>query len=121
MAKILIIDDEALIRKFLRQTFEEASYEVAEASNGNEGMAHFRENPANLVITDLIMPDKEGLETIMELRQDFPKVKIIAMSGDGVRGQGQYLEMAKKFGANRTFVKPFKRRHMLAAVKELLA
>ncbi len=121
MAKILIIDDEALIRMFLRQALEEASYEVEEASNGKEGMTLYREEPADLVITDLIMPEKEGIETIMELRQEFPEVKIIAMSGGSGIAPELYLDLANKLGANRTFVKPFKREHMLTVVEKLLA
>ena len=120
MVRILIIDDDEQILAMLRQTLEREGYEVMEASDGNEGLRRYRENPTDLIITDLIMPEKEGIETIMELHRDFPDVKIIAISGGGRVDPGQYLSIAKSFGAQYTFTKPIERKKLLKAVRELL-
>jgi CheY-like chemotaxis protein len=106
MPQILIIDDEEQIRAVFREMLERFGYEVFEATNGEEGLRLQREKPADLIITDLIMPEKEGLETIRELRQEFPEVKIIAVSGGGRIGPAQYLDVAKKLGATCTLQKP---------------
>ena len=120
MARILIIDDDEQLLAMLRQTLEREGYEVMEASDGNEGLRRYRENPTDLIITDLIMPEKEGMETIMELRRDFPDVKIIAISGGGRVDPWQYLSIAKSFGVQYTFAKPIERKELLNAVRELL-
>jgi len=120
MALILIIDDNNQFRAMLREMLERTGYEVVEASDGKEGIKLYRENPTDLIITDLIMPEKEGIETIMELRRDFPDVKIIAISGGGRLDPGQYLIMAKSLGARYTFAKPVEREELLQAVEELL-
>lgn len=121
MASILIIDDNSEIRRLLKRLLERHGYEVVEAPDGLVGTRLFREKPADLVITDIIMPEQEGIETIMELRRDFPDVKIIAISGGGkaMKG-GDTLHVAKALGAKRTFVKPLKMKDMVEAVRELL-
>lgn len=116
MARILIIDDDDPTRLVLRAILEQADHEVLEASDGLEGVQRFREEAPDLVITDILMPEKEGLETIQELRRDFPEIKIIAISGSGAN----YLSWAEEFGALRTFFKPFDRKKILAAVQELV-
>jgi YesN/AraC family two-component response regulator len=80
----------------------------------------YREKPADLIITDLIMPNKDGIGMIIDLKKEFPEVKIIAMSGGGVNRPEGYLDGAKKLGANRTLTKPIDRDKMLTAVKETL-
>jgi len=120
MARILIIDDEPQIRSMLRLMLERVGYEVAEAPDGIEGIRRYRENPADLIITDLIMPNKDGIGMIIDLKKEFPKVKIIAMSGGGVNRPEGYLDGAKKLGASRTLTKPIDRDEMLKAVKETL-
>ena len=120
MARILVIDDEDMVRLVLRQTLEKAGHEIVEATTGVEGIARQKEQPADLVITDIIMPDKEGVETIIELRQADPDLKIIAMSGGGRIGATDFLEVAKQYGATRTFSKPFDRKAMLEAVESCL-
>ena len=120
MALILIIDDDDQIRRVLRKTLERDGYDVADAPNGKEGIRLYRENPADLVITDIIMPEKEGIETIMDLRREFPEVKIIAMSGGGRIGPEDYLNMAKGLGAQRTLTKPLERDELLKMVMELI-
>ena len=120
MARILIIDDDVQILDMLRQTLECEGYEVVDASNGKEGIRLYRENPADLIITDIFMPEKEGIEMIIELKRDFPDVKIIAISGGGRISPEEYLCMAKKLGARYTFSKPVEREKLLAAVRKLI-
>ena len=120
MARILIIDDEPQIRSMLRLMLERVGYEVAEAPDGIEGIRRYRENPADLIITDLIMPNKDGIGMIIDLKKEFPRVKIIAMSGGGVNRPEGYLDGAKKLGAACTLTKPIDRDEMLKAVKETL-
>jgi len=120
MALILIIEDDRTIREVLRQILEHAGYEVMEASDGKEGISLYRERQADLIITDIIMPKKEGLETIVDLKADFPEVKIIAISGGGRLGPETYLELAGGFGANRLLNKPFGHEELLEAVQDLL-
>ena len=120
MALILIIDDDDQFRAMLRQMLEYEGYEVVDAPDGKEGIRIYRVKPTDLIITDIVMPKKEGIETIVELRRDFPEVKIIAMSGGGILGPDTYLQMAKGLGAMRTLTKPIKREDFLKAVWELL-
>ncbi len=119
MALILIIDDDDQIRTMLRAMLERSGYTVLEASDGKEGVKLCRDNSCDLVITDLIMPEKEGIETIRELKRDFPDIKIIAMSGGGRVGPEDYLHMAKMMGAQHTFAKPIEREELLGAIREL--
>src|SRR5437762_3486227 len=107
MARILIMDDEAPIRSLLRRALENAGHEVREAANGTEGIMSYRESPADIVIADILMPEKEGLECILELKQLNPAVCIIAISGGSARSQLDVLAIARHFGARRTFSKPF--------------
>lgn len=120
MESILIIDDEAQIRSMVRLILEREGYAVAEAPDGIEGIRLFRQKPADLVITDLIMPEENGLETILELERRYPSLKIIAMTGSGHFGALEDLNTATILGADRTFSKPFHLEDMLLAVKELL-
>ena len=121
MARILIIDDDSEFRAMLRAMLEDAGYtEIEEAANGSIGVKLFRQHPFDLVLTDIVMPDKEGLEMITELTRDFPGIKIIALSGGGRVGPQSYLEMAKLLGASRTMAKPFKKSDLIDAVKGLI-
>ena len=117
---ILIIDDDHQFRTMLRQMIEKDGYEVIEASDGKEGIKLYRKNPTDLIITDLIMPEKDGIETIQELKKDFPDIKIIAISGGGRLGPRDYLHLAKMFGAQRTLTKPIDLPELLKSIKELL-
>jgi len=119
-ARILIIDDEEQIRDMLAQMLTREGYQVVHAKNGKEGMKACREQKVDLIITDIIMPEKDGIEMILELRHDFPHLKVIAISGGGRLGPDGYLEMAQKLGAHRTFFKPFNRKEILEAVQDLL-
>ena len=120
MARILIIDDEPIIRDVLIETLEREGYETVAASDGNDGIKIHQENPADLIITDLIMPEKEGIETIMELRRDSQDVKIIAMSGGGKIDPNTYLQIAKTVGAVKTLAKPIRIEELLKTVQEVL-
>jgi YesN/AraC family two-component response regulator len=120
MANILIIDDDPQILNMLSQILKRAGYGVVEALDGKQGLKLYRENPTDLIITDIIMPEKEGLETIMELQRDFPDVKIIAISGGGHNLAENYLYMARVLGVQRTFAKPIARDELLKSVSELL-
>jgi CheY-like chemotaxis protein len=120
MACILIIDDDDQFRGMLRHMLRREGYEVAEARNGREGIACYRAMPTDLVITDLLMPELEGIETIRQLRRDFPEVKIIAISGGGARGTLNFLKPAKMLGAHRTLSKPFDLEELRQAIREVL-
>ena len=120
MALILIIDDEPQIRSMLKLMLEREGYEVAEAPDGIEGISIFRQNPADLIITDLIMPNKDGIGMIIDLKKEFPNVKIIAMSGGGFNKPEGYLQGAKKLGAVCTLTKPIDRDELLRAIKDIL-
>jgi len=116
---ILLIDDEESFRCVLKQVLVNAGFDVVEASNGAEGIRHFYEHPADMIITDIIMPEKEGIETIIELKNKCPGVKLIAMSGGGWYGTDIDFDMAEKLGA-KTLDKPFALQELLDAVHELL-
>ena len=120
MQKILIIDDEPNILLMLKKMLERAGYEVDIATNGKEGMDLLRRISADMVITDIIMPEKEGLEIIREMRIEFPDIKIIAISGGGRISANSYLESAKHFGALKVFQKPFNQKELVGAVNELI-
>jgi len=118
--KILVIEDDEQMCSMLKRVLENAGYTVIDAPDGKAGMKLYRENGADLVITDLIMPEKEGIETIRELKQDNPDVKIIAISGGGIIKSEDYLQIAERLGVQRTLAKPFKNEEILEAVNELI-
>jgi PAS domain S-box-containing protein len=118
--RILLIDDDSKIRKLFIQKLAGRGYEMIEACDGKGGLKLYHENRPDLVITDLVMPEKEGIETITELKRDFPKVKIIAISGGGRNVPDAYLHIAKNLGAERTFSKPIDWPELIKAVGELL-
>lgn len=120
MGRVLVIDDEPQIRSMLRMMLERAGHEVEEAPDGIEGIRLYRNNPADLIISDLIMPNKDGIGMIIELKKEFPDVKIIAMSGGGLNKPEGYLEGAKKLGAQRTLTKPIDRDELLRTVSDTL-
>lgn len=121
MARILVADDGEDIREILRMMLSAAGYEVLVAPDGDSALTLMRAEPIDLIITDIFMPGKEGIETIIELRRDFPSVKIVAMSGGGRMGELHYLEDAVKLGAVRSILKPFRADEILAVVREALA
>ena len=120
MAHLLLIDDDELFRPMLSENLEQLGHTVTEARNGKEGLARYANAPADLVLTDLIMPEKEGIETIMELRKRWPEVKIIAMSGGGRVAASSYLNTAQKLGAGCILTKPFSNDELVAAINKML-
>ena len=118
MAHILLVDDDQRVRTVMHRTLADAGYEVGEAADGAIALAAYARRRSDLVITDILMPRKEGLETVRELRALDPAVRIIAMSGGGVcAGRGtQYLALAVLFGAARVLSKPFTGKELLQAV-----
>lgn len=120
MADILVIDDDDGFRAMVCKLLTRAGHKVYECQNGKKGIVLMRQNVVPLVITDLIMPDQEGIETIIQLRKEFPEVKIIAMSGGGRGSSDIYLDSAMRLGASRCFAKPFDTVVFLQAVTELL-
>lgn len=121
MAKILVFDDEPSILLMIKKMLEKAGHEVDIALNGRDGMEQFERNRPDLVITDIIMPEKEGLETILELRKRYPALKIIAISGGGRVGPDGYLPSAKLLGADMVFQKPLVQKEFMEAVALLLS
>ena len=120
MKHILVIDDEYPIRKLLRKLLEKEGYEVSDAVNGRHGLQLHREKPADLVIIDIIMPEKEGIETIRDFQRDYPETEIIAISGGGRISPEIYLDIVKKMGLKYTFAKPVNNEELLKTVRELL-
>lgn len=119
--RILVIEDDESTREMLLQLLVRQGYEVTTARDGESGLAAFRSQPSDLVLTDLLMPGKEGLETIRELLDEFVGVKIIAMSGGGRLGNLGYLAAAEKLGANRVLAKPIDIPVLLQTIQEVLA
>lgn len=119
--RILIVEDDALLRQLLARALTIAGYEVAEADDGQEALVQFELNPAELVLTDIVMPNQEGLETIGKLLRKNPVPKIVAMSGGGIMDPGGYLAMASKLGAAATLQKPFSHEQMLETLAQVLA
>lgn len=116
---ILVIDDDQGVRRSVCSLLEREGYCTLAASNGAEAMKALRESPIDLVITDIVMPDMEGIETCMAIRRQYPRLKIIAMSG--ATGASDYLAMAQRLGASLTLQKPFGKKELLKAVTGLLA
>jgi len=117
--KILVIDDDHLVRYALAKTLLSAGYEVATAADGRRGMAVLRAEHSDVVITDIIMPEQEGIDTIIQIRRERPGVKIIAISGGGRIRNIDFLEMAQSLGANDVLAKPFEVDELLSCLIRL--
>lgn len=120
MARVLVIDDETAIAVMLKKMIERAGHEVEIASNGNDGLLVFESFQPDLLITDIVMPEKEGLELILELRKKKEKLKIIAISGGGRFQYQGYLTSAKHLGADRVFQKPLDHKEFMNVISDLL-
>lgn len=118
--KILIIDDEPTALRVLRKILEFEGYEVLEAANGKEGVELFQQNPCDLVITDMVMPIKDGLQTILDLREEAPDLPVIAVSGGGNISKERYLAVAGYLEKVMTIAKPFSVEAITDAVRQLL-
>jgi CheY-like chemotaxis protein len=120
VANILLVDDEDQLRSMVRLVLEDAGHQIQEARDGKEALESFRKRRPDLVVTDLVMPNKEGIETIIELRRSCRDIKIVAMSGGGRNTADDYLIMAKRCGACVTLTKPFGNQEMIDAVNTAL-
>ena len=121
MANILLVEDEEQLRSMLKIVLENAGHTVHEAGDGKEALESYIRHPADLVVTDIVMPNKEGIETILEFRRNHPGLRIIAMSGGGRNSAQDYLKLAKSFGADYVLTKPFSNQAILDVVKTVLA
>ena len=121
MARILLIDDDDALRTMLRLTLIHFGHTVIEARNGREGLDLFPHAEADLVITDIVMPEVEGIEVLMTLRKIKPRVKIIAISGGGRVSATDYLRIAQRLGAAKVLTKPFSNEALISAIDEVLA
>lgn len=119
-SRILVIDDDDDTRETVCNIFTHFGYEVESARNGADGLRLFQDSRHDVVVTDILMPEKEGIETIRELRLLSPHLKIIAMSGGGTRSNFSYLEMAKSLGADSALQKPFLPAQLAEAVADLI-
>jgi YesN/AraC family two-component response regulator len=119
MTKILVVDDQEYVTDGLKIIFELKGYEIITAKNGNEAIQLFNTEKPDILITDIFMPEKDGLETIMQIKLDSPDVKIITMSGGVPLGQEFFLDVSKKLGAQYTFEKPLDMDRLIEAVEEL--
>lgn len=120
MGCILVIDDNSVIRELLRVLLEDAGYTVEEAANGSEGIQIVKEKEVDLMISDVIMPDKGGIEMMIELHQDYPDLKTILITGHVQTDSEAFQNIAKQFGASQIFTKPLDSEAIVKAVKELL-
>jgi DNA-binding response OmpR family regulator len=121
MARILVIDDNAQLREMLNLLLTQEGHEVQEAPGGEIGIRYFKEKPADLVIIDILMPDKGGLETIVEMKREFPNAKLIGISGGFQKKTDESRALSELLGVERTFSKPFAPEELLKAVREILS
>jgi DNA-binding response OmpR family regulator len=119
--RILLIDDDIAVLRTLEIILSDLGYDIVTAKDGMEGLRAFHKTHPDLVITDLIMPEKEGLETIIEMRRERPEVKIIAISGGGRVHNTNFLEMATSLGANAVLPKPFDPSELDEKIKDCLS
>ncbi|HZL76758.1 MAG TPA: response regulator [Bacteroidales bacterium] len=120
MPGILIVEDNRELREMLKESLTRKRFTVQEADNGKDAIIHFKPGVTDLVVTDLIMPEEDGLKVIMTLREIKPSIKVIAISGGGKAGPASYLNMAKALGADAIYYKPFSVNEMILKIEELL-
>jgi len=120
MPGILIVEDDKELREMLKMSLTRHKYSVLEAADGKDAIFHFKPSITDIVVTDLIMPEEDGLKVIMKLRELKPQLKIIAISGGGKAGPGSYLKLAKALGADAVFSKPFSINDLISKVESLL-
>ena len=118
MSRILVIEDDSEVREMIREILAREGHEVIEAVDGSEGVQIYTNDPTEIVITDIMMPEKDGVETIRELKQQDPNLRVVAVTG--FRGSFNRLPAAEFVGAQKTLVKPFDRKALLSAVEDLL-
>jgi DNA-binding NtrC family response regulator len=119
MSHILVIDDDEQVRNYFRVLLEENGYQVDTAMNGIAGIKRVKESEFDAVILDLIMPEKEGIETLMELRREYPDITVITVSGGGKMSPDNYLPITKTLGAAYAFQKPVDQKELLSALEHI--
>jgi DNA-binding response OmpR family regulator len=117
--KALIIEDEPALRRLLADFLREAGYEVCEAADGRIGLQQFTQFEPDLVVSDIIMPNEEGIATIRKIRAQNPDVKIVAISGGGRVGNVDFLRIAREYGATTTLAKPFRKQEFIDLIRRL--
>jgi DNA-binding response OmpR family regulator len=120
MPVILLVEDDRDLREMLRDALMRKDYTVLEADNGKEALIRFKPGVTDLLVTDLIMPDEDGLKVIIKIRELKPSIKVIAISGGGKAGPASYLDLAKALGADAVYSKPFSVNDMIIKIEELL-
>lgn len=120
MPGILIVEDDNDLRDMLKTALIRSNFTVFEAGNGKDAIVHFKPGVTDVVITDLIMPEEDGLKVIMKIREIKPDIKVVAISGGGKAGPASYLDMAKALGADSVFYKPFSLNDLVVEIKNLL-
>ncbi len=118
MAGVLIVEDDRELREMIGISLTRRKLTVIEAANGKEAIMHFKPSITDLVVTDLIMPEEDGLKVIMKLREIKPSIKIIAISGGGKAGPGSYLNLARALGADAIYSKPFSVNDLIAKIED---
>jgi DNA-binding response OmpR family regulator len=121
MSVILIIEDDQDLREMLKNALERRDHTVLEAANGKEALIHFKPGITDLVITDLLMPEEDGLKVIMKMRELKKGIKVIAISGGGKGGPGSYLNLARALGADEVYSKPFSVNDLTSKIDDLLS
>ena len=117
MACILVVDDTNDVREVLREMLEREGYDVLDAPDGKEGLRIYQENDIDLVISDVLMPEKDGIEMVMQLKFNFPEAKVIVLTG----GPEGFLKVAEKYDVKYTFKKPVDRKKLIEAVRDMLS
>jgi Response regulators consisting of a CheY-like receiver domain and a winged-helix DNA-binding domain len=120
MPGVLIVEDDKELREMLKLSLLRRNFTVLEAENGKAAITHFKPLITDLVVTDLIMPEEDGLKVVIKLRELKPSIKIIAISGGGKVGPGSYLNLAKALGADAIYSKPFSINDLIAKIEQLL-
>jgi CheY-like chemotaxis protein len=121
MARILVVDDDRDVRRALARMLASAGHQVTEAENGGAGLLAYRQSPTDLVITDMYMPDVDGVEVVARLTDEFPQARVIVLSGGGQLEKVDVLDLARGLGARRALAKPVDRNELLEAVNEVLS
>lgn len=121
MAVVMVIDDDSALRRLVQRVLSGEGHEVIEAENGEEGLTLLQRHRPDLVVTDILMPKKEGIETISRMKEHHPATKIIAMSGGGISGNLMFLDVARALGVEATLAKPFRPAELVEAVARVLA
>jgi DNA-binding response OmpR family regulator len=122
VAKVLIIDDDAAMRRMMSRVLADAGHKVLEAADGRDGVRQFRSETPEIIVTDIVMPEQEGIQTIREIREAGSHVAIIAISGGGGGGDGAlYLTIAEELGADAVLQKPFRLAELVAVIDRMLS